>query len=165
LQFQAFSYYISPSIFAGFKAMTTVTVNPKSVVRKWWILDANDMVMGRLASTAANLLMGKHKRAYSTQHDHGDFVVVINAEKIALTGNKRNDIRYFAHSMYAGGWRELSVDQAMVNRPGYPVRHAILGMLPHNSRGRAMAKKLHIYDGEKHPHGAQKPELVAARPH
>ncbi len=141
--------------------MKTVTVNPRNLARRWWVLDAQGAVMGRLASTAARLLMGKHKKAYSPEHDHGDFVIVINAEKVTMTGNKREEIRYFNHSMYPGGWRELTVSQAMANRPGYPVRHAILGMLPHNSRGRAMAKKLHIYDGEKHPHGSQKPEAHA----
>jgi large subunit ribosomal protein L13 len=138
--------------------MKTVTINPGTLERKWWVIDARDAVLGRLSSTAARLLIGKHKTTYSPAHDHGDFVIVINADKVAMTGNKRQDIRYFNHSQYAGGWRNLSVAQVSAKRPGYPVRHAILGMLPHNTLGRHMAAKLHVYAGEQHPHAAQKPE-------
>lgn len=138
--------------------MKTVTVNPGTLERKWWVIDAREAVLGRLASTAARLLVGKHKTTYSPEHDHGDFVIVINADQIVMTGNKRQDMRYFNHSQYAGGWRNLSVAQVSAKRPGYPVKHAILGMLPHNPLGRAMATKLHIYAGDKHPHEAQKPE-------
>jgi len=143
--------------------MKTLTTNPKAESRKWWVIDARDVVLGRLSSTAARLLMGKHKKTYDPSHDHGDFVVVINAEKVAFTGNKREDIRYFNHSQYPGGWRNLSVSQVMTSRPGFPIRHAILGMLPHNTRGRDMARKLHIYDGDQHPHTAQKPEPAVIR--
>jgi large subunit ribosomal protein L13 len=143
--------------------MKTVTINPGTLERKWWVIDARDAVLGRLSSTAARLLIGKHKKTYSPAHDHGDFVIVINADKVAMTGNKRQDIRYFNHSQYAGGWRNLSVDQVSAKRPGYPVRHAILGMLPHNALGRQMASKLHVYAGEQHPHGAQKPEAITLR--
>jgi large subunit ribosomal protein L13 len=141
--------------------MKTATINPKTQPRKWWILDAQDAVLGRLASMAARLLMGKHKKTYDPSQDHGDFVVIVNAEKVALTGKKREEIRYFNHSQYPGGWRELSVAQVQANRPGYPIRHAVLGMLPHNSRGKGMATKLHIYDGDAHPPGAQKPEPIS----
>jgi len=140
--------------------MKTLTINPTTVARKWWIFDAKDRVMGRLAGEVARLLMGKHKKTYSPSHDQGDFVIVINADQAALTGNKRNDLRYFSHSMYPGGWRELTVAEAQANRPGYPLRHAILGMLPNNSLGKAMAKKLHIYGNDRHPHAAQRPEPV-----
>lgn len=143
--------------------MKTVTANPDTLERKWWVIDAHEAVLGRLSSTAARLLMGKHKSSYSPAHDHGDFVIVINAEKIVMTGNKRQEMRYFSHSQYAGGWRNLSVDEVSANRPGYPVRHAILGMLPHNSLGRQMARKLHIYAGDQHPHAAQKPEAFELR--
>ena len=138
--------------------MKTVTVDSKAISRKWHIIDAKGMVLGRLASVAAGLLMGKHKKAWAPHQDHGDYVIIINAEKVALTGKKREDIRYFAHSTYPGGHRSLSVTQAQQIRPGYPIRHAIKGMLPHTSLGHAMSKKLHIYDGETHPHTAQKPE-------
>lgn len=143
--------------------MTTVTINPGTVERKWWVIDARDAVLGRLSSTAARLLAGKHKKTYSPAHDHGDFVIIINADKVAMTGNKRLEMRYFNHSQYAGGWRNLSVAQVEAKRPGYPVRHAILGMLPHNPLGRAMATKLHVYAGDKHPHAAQKPEVFELR--
>ena len=143
--------------------MKTVTVNPKTIAKKWYILDAQGMVLGRLASKAARLLMGKNKSSWSPHHDVGDHVVVINAEKIALTGTKREDMRYFNHSTYPGGWRTLTVDQAQKIRPGYPILHAIKGMLPHTSLGRKMAKKLFIYDGTVHPHGAQKPETLALK--
>jgi large subunit ribosomal protein L13 len=143
--------------------MKTVTANPTTLERKWWVIDAREAVLGRLSSTAARLLMGKHKRSYSPSHDHGDFVVVINAEQIVMTGNKRQDMRYFNHSQYAGGWKNLSVAEVSANRPGYPVRHAILGMLPHNTLGRNIAKKLHVYEGDKHPHGAQKPEVISLK--
>lgn len=143
--------------------MTTVTINPGTVERKWWVIDARDAVLGRLSSTAARLLAGKHKKTYSPAHDHGDFVIIINADKVAMTGNKRLEMRYFNHSQYAGGWRNLSVAQVEAKRPGYPVRHAILGMLPHNPLGRAMATKLHVYAGDKHPHEAQKPQVFELR--
>ncbi len=140
--------------------MNTVTVNPDTLERKWWVIDAQDAVLGRLSSTVSRLLMGKHKASYSPAHDHGDFVVIINADKIVMTGNKRLEMRYFSHSQYAGGWRNLSVDEVSANRPGYPVRHAILGMLPKNPLGRQIAKKLFIYADDKHPHAAQKPEVL-----
>ena len=143
--------------------MNTVTVNPVTVERKWWVIDARDAVLGRLASTAARLLTGKHKTSFNPAHDHGDFVIVINADKVAMTGNKRLDMRYFNHSQYAGGWRNLTVAQVEAKRPGYPVKHAILGMLPKNTLGRQLASKLHVYAGEQHPHAAQKPEAYALK--
>ncbi|MCD6025456.1 MAG: rplM [Fibrobacteria bacterium] len=143
--------------------MKTVTANPTTIERKWWVIDAREAVLGRLSSTAARLLMGKHKRTFSPSHDHGDFVIVINAEHIVFTGNKRQDMRYFNHSQYAGGWKNLSVAEVSANRPGFPVRHAILGMLPKNTLGRHIGQKLHVYEGDKHPHGAQKPELITLK--
>jgi len=143
--------------------MKTPTVNPETFPKKWWVIDAREAVLGRLSSTAARLLIGKHKKTYDPSHDHGDNVIIINAEKVVFTGNKREDMRYFNHSQYPGGWRNLSVDQVMKSRPGFPLRHAILGMLPHNTLGRHMAQKLHIYDGDQHPHTAQKPEPATIR--
>jgi ribosomal protein L13 len=143
--------------------MKTVTVNPKTISTKWFIIDANDVVLGRLASTAASILMGKKKAAWSPNQDLGDHVIIINADKVALTGKKRETMRYFNHSTHPGGWRELSVTQAQTVRPGYPVRHAIKGMLPHTILGDHMAKKLHVYGGESHPHAAQKPEVLALK--
>jgi large subunit ribosomal protein L13 len=143
--------------------MKTVTVNPNTIVKKWYIIDAKDVVLGRLASTVARILMGKNKAAFSPHQDVGDHVIVINADQIALTGNKRLDMRYFAHSTYPGGSRTLTVAQASKIRPGYPVRHAIKGMIPHTSVGRKMFKNLFIYGGESHPHSAQKPEVLALK--
>ena len=143
--------------------MTTVTVNPGTLERKWWVIDARDVVLGRLASNAARLLLGKHKASFSPAHDVGDFVIVINADHVALTGTKRTDIRYFNHSQYPGGWRNLSVAQVSAKRPDYPVRHAINGMLPKTPLGRAIGSKLYVYGGDKHPHAAQKPEAFDVR--
>jgi large subunit ribosomal protein L13 len=141
--------------------MSTVSLNPKTVARKWWVIDAKGKVMGRLASQAARLLTGKHKKEFDTHHDMGDYVIVINADHIRFTGNKMNDMRYFQHSMYPGGWRNLTYAQAKVKRPELPVRHAIWGMLSHHRMGRRQITKLYIYGGEKHPHMAQKPEPFA----
>ncbi len=143
--------------------MSTVIVNPGTLERKWWVVDATDVVLGRLASNVARLLSGKHKASFSPAHDHGDFVVVINADKVALTGNKRTEIRYFNHSQYPGGWRNLSLAQVTSKRPDYPIRHAVAGMLPKNPLGRAMGAKLFVYAGDKHPHAAQKPEAFPLR--
>ncbi len=143
--------------------MKTVTVNPKTITSKWFIIDAKDVVLGRLASTAASLLMGKTKIAWAPNQDLGDHVIIINAEHIAMTGKKRDEIKYFNHSTHPGGHRTLSVTQAQAIRPGYPLRHAIKGMLPHTILGEHMGKKLFIYDGEKHPHAAQKPEVLSIK--
>ena len=143
--------------------MKTMILNPKHQTRKWWVIDAREAVLGRLASTAAGLLMGKHKKNYDTAHDQGDFVIIINAEHIVFTGTKREDMRYFNHSQYAGGWRNLTVTQVQSSRPGFPVRHAIMGMIPRNPRGYKIATKLHIYNGPVHPHVAQNPELYPLR--
>jgi large subunit ribosomal protein L13 len=143
--------------------MKTVTVNPKTIAKKWYLIDANDVVLGRLASKAAHILMGKNKRAFAPNQDLGDHVIIINAEKVALTGKKRDTIRYFAHSTHPGGWRTLSVTEAQKARPGYPIKHAIRGMLPKTILGDHMARKLFIYDGESHPHAAQKPEVLSVK--
>lgn len=143
--------------------MKTVTVNPKTIASKWFIIDAKDVVLGRLATKVVHILMGKHKAAWAPNQDLGDHVIVINADKVALTGNKRETMRYFQHSTHPGGWRELSVTQAQAIRPGYPVRYAIKKMLPKTILGDHIAKKLHVYGGESHPHAAQKPQVLAAK--
>ncbi len=140
--------------------MKTVTVNPKTIAQNWYLVDAKDVILGRLSSTVANRLMGKHKPVFSTSHDVGDHIVIINAEQIALTGNKRDTKKYFTHSTFPGGGRTLSFKETVAKDPGEPLRKAIEGMLPKNSRGWAMAKKLHIYGGEIHPHAAQKPQVL-----
>jgi large subunit ribosomal protein L13 len=143
--------------------MKTVTVNPKSVAKKWYIIDATDVVLGRLCTKAASILMGKHKTSWAPNEDMGDFVIVVNADKVALTGNKRETMRYFQHSTHPGGWRELTVTQAQAIRPGYPVRYAIKKMLPKTILGDHMGRKLFVYGGESHPHAAQKPEVLAIK--
>jgi large subunit ribosomal protein L13 len=143
--------------------MKTVTVNPTTIAKKWYLIDANDVVLGRLASKVASILMGKKKAVYAPNEDYGDNVIIINAEKIALTGKKRETMRYFAHSTHPGGWRTLSVAEAQKARPGYPIKHAVKGMLPKTILGENMAKKLFIYDGASHPHAAQKPETLSVK--
>lgn len=143
--------------------MDTVVLNPKDVEKKWYVLDAKDAVLGRLASKAAHILMGKNKAVYSPSHDVGDFVVVVNADQIRLTGRKAETKEYFSHSMYAGGGRILTFKQLMERDASLPIHYAVKGMLPKNSRGRAIIKKLFVYKGEQHPHGAQKPQPLSVK--
>ena len=136
------------------------TFSPKSsdVQRQWHVIDAADLVLGRLASNAAQLLRGKHKPIYAPHVDTGDFVIIINAEKIALTGNKREQKFAYRHSGYPGGLRAVRYSELLDKHPERAVEKAIKGMLPKNKLGRQMAKKLKVYAGPDHPHAAQKPE-------
>ena len=135
------------------------TYSPKSsdVQRQWHVIDASDVVLGRLASQAAKLLRGKHKPIYAPHVDTGDFVIIVNAAKVAMTGNKRVQTMYRRHSGYPGGLRETSYDEMLNTRPQLIVEKAIKGMLPHTSLGRQMASKLKVYAGPTHPHQAQQP--------
>ncbi|ADG87326.1 50S ribosomal protein L13 [Thermobispora bispora] len=135
------------------------TFSPKSsdVERRWWVIDATDVVLGRLASQVAILLRGKHKPIYAPHVDTGDFVIVVNADKVALTGNKLTQKRAYRHSGYPGGLRSVTYEELMKKRPDRVVEKAVRGMLPKNSLGRKMAKKLKVYAGPEHPHQAQKP--------
>jgi large subunit ribosomal protein L13 len=121
------------------------------------VIDATDVVLGRLAAQAATLLRGKHKPMYAPHMDTGDFVVIVNAEKVAVTGNKRADKFVYRHSGYPGGLRQRSVGEMLEKQPDRLVEKAIKGMLPKNRLGRAMGKKLKVYAGPEHPHAAQKP--------
>lgn len=141
--------------------MKTVMLNPSKIERRWKIVDAEGKVLGRVASEVARLLMGKHKPICSPNIDTGDFVVVINAEKVVLTGNKVNSKTYFHHTGMIGGETWITYKQHMENKPAYPLEAAIWGMLPHSSLGHQMIKKLKIYAGAEHPHASQKPEVVA----
>ncbi len=141
--------------------MKTLTANPDNIERKWYVIDAEGVVLGRLASKAASLLMGKNKPIFSTSHDMGDHIIIINAEKVALTGNKRETKVYFTHSTYSGGGRTLSFEQSQILDAGNPIRAAIKGMLPKNSRGRQMFRKLFVYGGTVHPHSAQQPQTLS----
>jgi len=130
------------------------------VKREWFVIDAEGQVLGRVAAKAAHILRGKHKATYTPHIDCGDYIIIVNAEKAVLTGNKMEDKMYYNHSMYPGG---LRVRNAKVMQEQYPVEmveRAVKGMLPHNRLGRQMYKKLFVYAGSKHPHMAQQPEVM-----
>ncbi len=129
--------------------------------RRWFLLDAEGAVLGRLATRAANLLRGKSNPAFTPHVDCGDFVIVINAGKVKLTGKKETDKIYRRHTGYPGGVRRLRAEEVRAKRPTKIVEKAIVGMLPKNRLGRALATKLKVYAGAEHPHGAQKPEAAA----
>jgi large subunit ribosomal protein L13 len=137
--------------------MKTYLAPVNEIEKKWYVVDAENKVLGRLASEIANRLRGKHKPTFSTFIDNGDFVVVTNAEKIALTGNKLDDKKYYRHTGYMGGLKETSAKDLLVKHPTDLLMHAVRGMLPKNKLGRAQLKKLKIYAGSNHPHAAQQP--------
>lgn len=138
--------------------MRTYSPKPGDVTRNWHVIDATDVVLGRLASQAAQLLRGKHKPIYAPHADTGDFVVIVNASKVAISGNKRDGKLLYRHSGYPGGLRSQTVGQLLETRPERLVEKAVVGMLPHNTLGRNMAKKLKVYAGPEHPHAAQSPQ-------
>ncbi len=138
--------------------MKTYLTPVKEIEKKWYIVNADDKVLGRLASEIATRLRGKHKPTYSTFLDNGDYIVVVNAEKVKLTGKKMSDKMYYHHSGYMGGLREQTAAEVMEKRPTEILFSAVKGMLPKNSLGRAQLKKLKVYAGTEHPHGAQQPE-------
>ena len=137
--------------------MKTYYAKPLEVEREWVLIDATDQVLGRVATKAAQILKGKHKPQYTPHVDTGDFVIVINADKIRLTGNKENSKEYYRHSGYPGGLKVETFKQAMAKHPERVIQHAVKGMLPKNTLGRAMGKKLKVYAGPEHPHMAQQP--------
>jgi len=137
-------------------------MNPKEIERGWYVVDADGVPLGRLASTVASLLIGKGKPSYSPNQDHGDNVVIVNAEKVRLTGRKLEQKTYFRHSGYPGGGKTRTAQEQMQRDPTWVVRHAVRGMVPRNTpRGRAILKKLHVYAGESHPHTAQRPQAYS----
>jgi len=138
----------------------TYYAKPNEVEREWLLIDAEDQVLGRVAAKAAQILRGKHKPQYTPHVDTGDFVVVINAEKIRVTGNKLTDKEYFRHSGYPGGLKSETFQEAIEKHPERVIEHAVKGMLPKNTLGRAMGKKLKVYAGPEHPHTAQKPREI-----
>jgi large subunit ribosomal protein L13 len=135
------------------------TYSPKSgdVQRRWLVIDADDVVLGRLATQAATLLRGKHKPIFAPHVDTGDFVIIVNARKVALTGNKREQKIAYRHSGYPGGLRATAYKDLLEKSPERAVEKAIKGMLPHNTLGRQMLSKLKVYAGPEHPHQAQQP--------
>ncbi|MBR0375122.1 MAG: 50S ribosomal protein L13 [Firmicutes bacterium] len=139
--------------------MATYMAKPAEVEKKWWIIDAADKPLGRVSTEAARILRGKHKPIFTPNIDTGDFVIIINADKAILTGDKLDKKMYYHHSGYPGGLKEMTYRQLMAKKPVLAVEKAVKGMLPHNKLGRAQGKKLKVYVGDQHPHAAQKPEV------
>lgn len=138
--------------------MTTYTPKVRDIERRWWIVDAAERPLGRLASGIAGILRGKHKPVFTPHLDTGDHVVVINASRVALTGKKADQKRYFRHSGYMGGERFIPFRRMLATRPERVIELAVKGMMPKNTLGRSMVKKLRVYPGVEHPHQSQKPE-------
>ena len=138
--------------------MRTYTPKAADITRRWHVIDATDIVLGRLATQAATLLRGKHKATYAPHVDTGDFVIIINADKVALTGSKREQKVAYRHSGYPGGLRAVGYTELLDKHPERAVEKAIRGMIPKNTLGRQQLSKLKVYRGGEHPHAAQKPE-------
>ena len=140
--------------------MKTIFVKPQSVEKKWYLIDAEGKNLGRVAVAAARILRGKNKAEYVPHQDLGDYVIIINAAKATVTGNKMEDKMYYRHSMYPGGLKAESLEKVLVRKPTYPMEHAIKGMLPHGRLGRKLMTNVKIYAGAEHPHMAQQPIAV-----
>ncbi len=140
--------------------MKTYSAKPHEVEQKWLLVDAEGQTLGRMATAIATRLRGKHKAEYTPHVDTGDFVVVINADKVRVTGNKAKDKIYYSHSGFPGALKSISFEKLLEKAPERVVKLAVKGMLPRNSLGRAMFKKLKVYAGAEHPHTAQQPESV-----
>ena len=139
---------------------TTFMANAQNVERKWYVVDADGMVLGRLASQVANILRGKTKPIYTPHVDTGDYVIIVNADKAILTGKKLDQKIYYHHTGYVGGMKETKYRDLMSKKADFAIRHAVVGMLPKGPLGRQMAKKLKIYAGAEHEHAAQQPEKL-----
>jgi large subunit ribosomal protein L13 len=139
---------------------TTFSAKKEAVAKDWFVADADGQILGRLAAEIARRLRGKHKPVYTPHVDTGDFIIVVNAEKVVLTGKKLTDKIYYHHSRYPGGLRETSAEKMLSEKPEEVLRSAVRGMLPKNSLGRAMLKKLKVYRGGVHPHEAQCPKTM-----
>ena len=140
--------------------MRTYSAKPTELNRKWYVVDATDVPLGRLASKVASVLMGKHKPIFTPSMDTGDHVIVLNASRIRVTGNKAADKIYYRHSQYPGGLKEITFEKLLVKQPERIIELAVKGMLPHNRLGRAMYRKLKVYKDAKHEQEAQKPEVM-----
>jgi len=141
--------------------MKTFSAKAHEVERKWWVIDAKSQVLGKVAVTAARILRGKNKPIFTSHVDTGDYVVVINAEQVVLTGKKETDKEYRSFSGYVGGHHSTTPEKLRQRRPELIVEKAIRGMLPHNRLGRAVYRKLNVYRGDAHPHQAQNPQPLA----
>ena len=158
--------YTPPPAVMGppsFRAMTTYTAKPGEIQRDWYVVDAEGKTLGRLATAIADTLRGKGKPVYTPHVDTGDFVVVVNAEKIAVTGNKLDQKKYYRHSGYPGGLKERTLREQLQRRPTEVIRKAVKGMLPKNRLARQQLGKLKIYAGPEHPHEAQAPKPFESR--
>ena len=140
--------------------MKTYAVKASDIERQWWVVDASDQTLGRLATRIATLLEGKHKPTYASHVDGGDFVIVVNAEKVAVTSDKSQTKIYYRHSGYPGGIKAETFDRLRERRPEAIIERAVVGMLPKTKLGRQMARKLKVYAGPDHPHVAQKPTAL-----
>ncbi len=141
--------------------MNTFVTKPSDIKHDWYVVDAQGRTLGRLATRIATVLKGKHKPIYSPSMDTGDYVVVINAEKIVATGHKLDEKMYYRHTGYPGGLRQINLRDQLAKHPERVISAAVRGMLPHNRLGRAMFKKLKVYAGAEHPHAAHKPKTLA----
>ena len=141
--------------------MKTLVARKEDVNRDWYLVDAENLVLGRMATQIANVLRGKNKPTFTPSVDTGDFVIVVNADKIALTGNKLSDKMYYSHSGYPGGIKSINAGKLQVKKPGEIIKHAVKGMLPKNKLASHMLKKLKIYSGPVHPHKAQQPKPLS----
>ena len=140
--------------------MKSFMASPSTVERKWYVVDAEGKTLGRLASEVANVLRGKKKTIYTPHIDTGDYVIVVNAEKVVTTGKKLDQKKYYHHSEYVGGMKEATLKEMMQKKPEFVITHAVKGMLPKGPLGRQMLTKLHVYAGPEHNHAAQKPEVL-----
>ncbi|MCI9416398.1 MAG: 50S ribosomal protein L13 [Eubacterium sp.] len=140
--------------------MKTFVANVASIERKWYVVDADGMTLGRMASEIARILRGKHKPIFTPYHDTGDYVIVVNADKIKVTGKKLDQKIYYHHSDYVGGMKETTLKEMLAKHPERVVEYAVKGMLPKGPLGRQMYKKLFVYTGPEHKHAAQKPEVL-----
>jgi len=138
----------------------TRTVKPEDANKKWYIVDAKDKVLGRLASEVAKIIRGKNKPEFTPNMDNGDFVIVINAEKVKVTGQRKDLKEYFHYSGYPGGAKFMSFNKAIETKPEFVIRHAVRGMLPKTKLGDSIINHLKVYAGESHPHAVQKPESI-----
>lgn len=143
--------------------MKTYSQKASEVQRDWYIIDASNQTLGRLSTQIATLLRGKHKPTFTPSLDGGDFVVVVNVEKIRVSGRKADQIVYYRHTGYPGGLKETSYKMMLAKKPEYILRHAVKGMLPKNRMGRRLITKLRLYSGNEHPHTAQQPKLYTPR--
>lgn len=147
-------------LFSGGEAMKTFMASPATIDRKWYVVDAEGMTLGRLASEVASVLRGKNKPIFTPHMDTGDYVIIVNAEKVKVTGRKLSQKIYYRHSEYVGGMKETTLKEMLAKHPERVIEHAVKGMLPKGPLGSQMYKKLFVYAGPEHKQAAQKPEVL-----